>query len=764
MRSHTRAGTRFDEAGDTLIEILVAVTITSLAVVGILGALLTTTSSSISHRNMTTFGAVLKSFAETVRNAIETQQSPSYTCPVSSMYKIAGPLVPSSGPPGTPIAALGTGFPAAGTYAGRFNGALATWTAGPNPSTSGAVATYTVPNDLAAGTYTADPFDATTAAGSDFTVTPWVGAVTPQTPGVVGSGSKITFAVQGFAATKGLNLTLGTSTSTNVATTGSNGSASVTFTIPAGVSGVVHMTVSDAAGNSAPAVLLNLATDTADKNPIPATSALSQYQLTSTVSYWTGSTGALTLTKPTDSSPLWSTNYMPNPSTNYCVAPNGNLELLGFRLFSTQSGQAGGEYFSVVVGNPNTLNETSTSLAPTSQTVTIAQPAVFTATVSVVTGTGTPTGNVAFFDNGTAISSCGGTSGTAMTGTSAVCTIPAGTYSSAGTHSITALYLGDSNFRGSMTTSSATLTVIKLASVTSAPTSNNNPAVAGQTVTYSASVTPTSPTPTGFIEFFDGGTPIAACGGASGVAMTGTSASCTTSYASQGTHTITATYLGDGNYNASATSGPLIEVIKAASNISTPTSNANPAVVGQTVTYSASVTPTSPTPTGFIEFFDGGTPIAACGGASGVAMTGTSANCAVSYATTGTHTITAQYLGDANYGASAVSSPLTEQVKLASSVTLSVSPGSTVPKGTQVTYTATVSPTTPTPNGNVEFLDGGVAIATCGGATGVPVSAAQATCSVTYNSKGTHTITVQYLGDTNYAPSPASAPLTEKIT
>ena len=86
----------------------------------------------------------------------------------------------------------------------------------------------------------------------------------------------------------------------------------------------------------------------------------------------------------------------------------------------------------------------------------------------------------------------------------------------------------------------------------------------GQTVTYTATVAVTSPgagDPTGFVEFLDGGTPIADCGGATGNAVSSSLATCVTTYLSPGTHTITAQYLGDTNFLGSNLSDPLNQVV-----------------------------------------------------------------------------------------------------------------------------------------------------------------------------------------------------------
>ena len=76
-------------------------------------------------------------------------------------------------------------------------------------------------------------------------------------------------------------------------------------------------------------------------------------------------------------------------------------------------------------------------------------------------------------------------------------------------------------------------------------------------------------------------------------------------------------------------------------------SSANPSTQAQGVTFTASVTGTSPT--GSVTFKDAGTPIAAC---SSIALAGSgntrTAACATAALATGVHSITADYAGDAS--------------------------------------------------------------------------------------------------------------------
>jgi hypothetical protein len=88
-------------------------------------------------------------------------------------------------------------------------------------------------------------------------------------------------------------------------------------------------------------------------------------------------------------------------------------------------------------------------------------------------------------------------------------------------------------------------------------------------------------------------------------------------------------------------------------------SSANPANPGQTVTYTASVSPVPDPSGGTVDFADGGTTIPTC---TSLPLSGATATCAVSYSTTGTHDITATYSGDVNYQASPASAVLAESV------------------------------------------------------------------------------------------------------
>ena len=180
------------------------------------------------------------------------------------------------------------------------------------------------------------------------------------------------------------------------------------------------------------------------------------------------------------------------------------------------------------------------------------QSVTFTATVSVVApGTGTPAGSVEFFDGATSL-------GTSTLNGSGQASFAASTLT-VGTHSITAKYLGNSNYNES--TSSALNQEVQKADTTTSVASSANPSKFGQSVTFSATVSVVAPgagTPAGSLEFFDGATSL----GTSTLNGSG-QATFTTSTLTVATHSITAKYLGNGNYNESTSSALNQEVQKA---------------------------------------------------------------------------------------------------------------------------------------------------------------------------------------------------------
>jgi hypothetical protein len=177
----------------------------------------------------------------------------------------------------------------------------------------------------------------------------------------------------------------------------------------------------------------------------------------------------------------------------------------------------------------------------------------------------------------------------------------------------------------------------------------------------------------------------------------------------------------------------------------------NPAVVGQNVTLSAEVTGTgSAAPTGNVNFLDGTTQLGSDALSAGMATYSTSSLAA------GAHSLTAQYVGDANNAASvssAVSLSVTTVPLIPTTTTLTLSATSIV-VGSSVTLSAAVAPQTGTviPTGTVTFLDRTTEIG-----TGTLGPTGTATYSTSALAVGSHSLTASYGGDTTNAASVSTA-------
>jgi hypothetical protein len=277
--------------------------------------------------------------------------------------------------------------------------------------------------------------------------------------------------------------------------------------------------------------------------------------------------------------------------------------------------------------------------------------------------------------------------------------------------------------------------------------SSANPSFSGQSVTFTATVSPVPPatgTPGGTVTFLDGSTPLGT------VALDGSGqATLTTSTLTVGTHPMTAQYSGSPSFTGS-TSPVLDQIVQRAGTTTGFTSSMNPSTVGQPVTFTATVGVTAPgagTPTGTVTFKDGTTilavvPLDATGHASFTTST----------LTAGTHPITAEYGGDTSFNPS--TSPVVNQVvraaaPLATTTTVasSLNPSN---HGQPVTFTATVaSASGPVTAGTVTFREGAVVLA---GPTAVNTSG-QASFTTSSLNVGSHTITATYNGTPAFTTS-----------
>lgn len=369
--------------------------------------------------------------------------------------------------------------------------------------------------------------------------------------------------------------------------------------------------------------------------------------------------------------------------------------------------------------------------------ITYGNSVTFTATVTA-TGTVAPTGSVDFYDGATKLGSGNLTAGA---GTTATATYTTTTPLTVGTHTITAVYNDDAeNFTS--TSGPYTLTV-NGATTSTVMTTSASPAVAGTTVTFTATVTSAGGNiPTGTVNFYNGATLVG-----SGTLNGSGVATYKTSSLPVGNYSLTASYQGDAN-DGTSTSSPAVPfaVVQATTSV-TLTSSATAVPVTTPVTFTATVTGNGGTPTGTVTFMDGTTTLgtAAVNG-SGVATLTTTA------LPLGQQSITAIYQGDANDGAS-TSNAVVVTVSTFSTQTDLAASATTVASNQPVALLATVVSASgkPVAGGTITFLNGSTTLGTENvGSDG------SASISVTLTA-GSDTITAQYSGDADDAASTSSA-------
>ncbi|HEY1013817.1 MAG TPA: Ig-like domain repeat protein [Herpetosiphonaceae bacterium] len=357
---------------------------------------------------------------------------------------------------------------------------------------------------------------------------------------------------------------------------------------------------------------------------------------------------------------------------------------------------------------------------------TFGQNVTFTATA--VSGLAAPvTGTVTFKDGAATIGTGTLSGGVATFSTSAL---------SIGSHAITAVYGGNQNY-GDAASAPLTQNVI-MASSTTTLISGANPSVAGQNVTFTASVAPAAAT--GTVLFKDGAATIGTGTLSGGVATFSTSA------LSVGSHTITAVYGGDAGTTGS-TSGAVTQIVNKIPTTLAASQPNGPAVYGQATIVRVLVTPgTNPGNlpiSGTVTLRNAGGQVV---GTMPVGVSGT-VDFLLNALPAGTHAFQAAFTG-VNFADSQGS--VTVTVNRASTTTaLAVS--SMGPRiGETVTFTATVAAVAPgagVVTGTVLFKEGATVLGTGTLVNGV------ATFSTAALAEGHHMIAAEYAATPNFAAS-----------
>ena len=416
------------------------------------------------------------------------------------------------------------------------------------------------------------------------------------------------------------------------------------------------------------------------------------------------------------------------------TVPNGS-STVSFRI-SYVGGTSGHD---VVLTEVNT---TSTSLSTSPGTPTVyGQPVTLSSTVTAASGT--PTGTVSFYAGTTLLGTAPLSSGTAS--------LPNFIPLPLGNDSLTAVYSGDST--NAQSTSTVVPFTVNQASTTTSVLGSGSPISFGQSVTFTATVAPVSPSqgvPTGSVTFFDGAT---ALGGAT---LNNGVAQFTTSRLSIGTHSITATYTATANFAASGSSAsPVTQVVnQAVPALALSINSLNPTpVFGQPLTLIATAAPQftgAATPTGSVTFEDGSTAIATVNLTNGSASFQTPLS-------VGSHTINVVYNGDTNYSSTTL--PGTPFTVAPANVSIAfLTQANPAPIGQTLTLVASLSAVAPgagAPTGTVTFVDGATTLGSS------PVSPTTGNATIIVNpsqlTTGLNAIIAQYSGDSNFNAVDSSA-------
>jgi hypothetical protein len=312
-----------------------------------------------------------------------------------------------------------------------------------------------------------------------------------------------------------------------------------------------------------------------------------------------------------------------------------------------------------------------------------------------------------------------------------------------------------------------TLIVDYPTTTTTAVTSSSDPSVFGQTVTFTATVTPQgSGSPTGTVTFHDGSTTLGTSSLSSGTATF------TISTLAIGTHSITAVYSGDSNFQGSSAS--LNQTVNQAT-ASIAVASVSPAAEDYgldapiTITALLSWTGSGAAPTANAVTIGGNGPngysTTTCGTPSGATMTCTATYTPTAADVPGSYTETATFAGDSNYlsSSSTQSNNFTiNQATAGTVVTSSLNPSTF---GQPVTFTATISGENGLVKGRkaagrkgAKPLDvaGSVTWSDNTGCGTTSVSTGNpgiASCTTSSLQVGTNTITGTYSGDSNHTGS-----------
>lgn len=415
-------------------------------------------------------------------------------------------------------------------------------------------------------------------------------------------------------------------------------------------------------------------------------------------------------------------------------------------IYGGDTNYTGSTSNTVPVGRSTVPITTSTALTASSGSVVAGQSISFTATVTpAATGIAPVSGTVQFFDGATPLGTATLAGGSAVFSTSLL--------SSNATHSISAVYTGDTIYGGS-TSQAIPLSPTKTATV-AALTATPSTATTGTAITLSTIVTPTvnNVLPTGTVLFTTGNVSLCT------TTLSAGAASCSVTTLPTGTSNVQSTYLGDANYGSSVSNVVAVNVVASNTSSATLTASISPAnaVAGGVATVSAVVAaPVGTVPSGSVTATIVGVPGAVYSVAI-ASMPNTNQYTVMIPvtvpATAGPYSVVVACVGS-NFTCTPVTLALVSSASSTTKIgTATVLTGSMATGGVE-TLTATVTPASAgsaAPSGTVTFFDGTTLIG-----SGI-VTSGVATATVTLSGTASHSLTAAYTGDTLYAPSTSAA-------
>ncbi|MGR6523970.1 beta strand repeat-containing protein [Rhodococcus erythropolis] len=315
------------------------------------------------------------------------------------------------------------------------------------------------------------------------------------------------------------------------------------------------------------------------------------------------------------------------------------------------------------------------------------------------------------------------------------------TFTTTGSHSITAVYSGTAGFGGS-TAQAQTIEISSSALSTTTTLQVPAAAITGTAVDLTATVAPNNAV--GSVQFKSNGTAIG-----SPVTVSGGTATLSHIFDAAGAQSITADFTAGAGFVSSSASAQTVTVSDPAPvDVETTTSLSVPAtaITGAAVDLTATVAPNNAV--GTVQFKSNGTAIG-----SPVTVSGGTATLSHSFDAAGAQSVTADFTAGAGFvssSASAQTVTVSDPAPVDVETTTSLSVPATAITGAAVDLTATVAPNNAV--GSVQFKSNGTAIG-----SPVTVSGGTATLSHSFDAAGAQSVTADFTAGAGFVSSSASA-------